>query len=193
MKSLNQICRTTRVAIIGLTVSIAPLKAQGAEKGGVKMPDSVTVSGQTLKLNGLGIREATIFAIDVYVAGLYVPTPSKNPQTLMNSDVPKKLVLSFVRDVDADDISGAFTESFERNKFGPAILAKIKKLNGWMTDMKEGQSMSFTYVPGTGLEVEVKGQKKGTIEGKDFQASFLAIWLGPNPPNSGLKKGLLGQ
>ncbi len=172
---------------------VASAPAWAAEKDGVKMPDTITVADQTLKLNGLGTREATIFSIDVYVAGLYVPTPSSDAKVLMNSDVPKKLVLQFVRSVDADDIAGAFTESFERNKFGPKVRGELAKLNRWMTDMKDEDSMSFTYVPGKGLTVEVKGQIKGTIPGKDFQASFLAIWLGAYPPNSGLKEGLLGK
>lgn len=175
-----------------LTMALA-LSATAAEKGDVKMPDTIEVAGQKLDLNGMGIREATIFAIDVYVAGLYVPKKSSDPQTLMTSDVPKKLVLSFVRDIDADDITDAFTESFEKNKFGPAVQKQLARLNGWMTDMKDGQSMSFTYVPGEGLTVEVLGKTKGVIEGKDFQARFLSIWLGENPPNRGLKKGLLGK
>ena len=185
--------RTLRLtSALALCTLLAAPAASAAEKGDVKMPDTIQVAGKTLKLNGMGIREATIFAIDVYVAGLYVPETSKDASKLMNADVPKRLVLTFVRDVDADDITGAFKESFEKNKFGPAIQGQLAKLNGWMTDMKDGQSMAFTYVPGQGLDVEVQGKNKGRIEGKAFQASFLAIWLGKNPPNSGLKKGLLG-
>ncbi|MEM7678761.1 MAG: chalcone isomerase family protein [Myxococcota bacterium] len=174
-------------------VCLMPVGAHAAEKAGVKMPDTVSVGGKTLQLNGLGVREATIFAIDVYVAGLYVPEKSNNAQKLMTADVPKKLVLTFVRDVDADDVTKAFVESFKKNKFSEKIQSKLKTLNGWMSDMKDEQSMSFTYVPGEGMTVEVRGEKKGTIEGADFQQSFLAIWLGSSPPNSGLKKGLLGK
>ena len=174
-------------------LALTPRAADAAKKSGVEMSDTVNVAGQILKLNGLGTREATIFAIDVYVAGLYVPTPSKDPKVLMTSNVPKKLVLQFVRDVDADDITGAFTDSFKRNKFGDNIKAQLKRLNGWMTDMKDGQSMSFTYVPDKGLTVEVNGKVKGVVAGRDFHSSFLAIWLGANPPNSGLKRGLLGK
>ena len=191
--SQHSIARLLSSAAIAAAFAVSSTTAFAAEKDGVKMPDTVAVGDATLKLNGLGTREATIFSINVYVAGLYVPQPSKDAKALMTSDVPKKLVLQFVRNVDADDITGAFSDSFKRNKFGDGVKAKLEQLNGWMSDMKKGQSMSFTYVPGTGLTVEVLGQKKGTISGKDFQESFLAIWLGDNPPNSGLKKGLLGR
>ncbi len=46
--------------------------AFAAELAGVRMSDQVTVDGRTLSLNGLGLREATAFKVDVYVAGLYL-------------------------------------------------------------------------------------------------------------------------
>jgi len=42
----------------------------GREVAGVKMPDTVTVEGKTLKLNGMGLRKKVMFK--VYVAGLYL-------------------------------------------------------------------------------------------------------------------------
>jgi len=41
--------------------------------------------------------------------------------------------------------------------------------------------------------VVVKGQTKGTIAGADFGKGVFSIFLGPNPPNKGLKNGLLGK
>ena len=182
------------VCLLATTIafSVAPL-SYAAEKDGVKIPNEITVDGNKLRLNGMGTREATIFSINVYVAGLYVPRLSNDAHLLMFSDVPKKLVLHFVRGVDGEDIREAFEESFARNKFGEDAKAKLVKLNQWMPDMKKGDNVAFTYLPGKGLAVEVNGVARGVIEGKEFQASFLSIWLGKNPPNSGLKKGLLGK
>ena len=42
------------------------------ELKGVRMPDQITVAGQPLVLNGMGLRGATISRINVYVAGLYL-------------------------------------------------------------------------------------------------------------------------
>ena len=61
----------TRIALV-LTVVLGAATATAATKAGVTMPDSVTVETKTLSLNGLGLREATIFDVDGYVAGLYV-------------------------------------------------------------------------------------------------------------------------
>ena len=162
-----------------------------AAKGGVTLPDSITVEGKPLVLNGLGIREATMFNVDVYVAGLYLEKKSTDPKSIIDADETKRLVLRFVRDVDRDDLVKAWNEGFEKNggeKLGP----KVKQLCDWMPDMKEGGDLTFTYVPGKGVTVSVNAKSKGTIEGADFGRIMWAIFLGPKPPNAGLKTGLLG-
>jgi len=52
--------------------------------------------------------------------------------------------------------------------------------------------MTLTHKPGAGIEVDVNSKVQGTITGDDFARALLAIWLGPKPPNPGLKSGLLG-
>ena len=59
--------------------------------------------------------------------------------------------------------------------------------------MATGDRMSFTYQPGMGTEIAVKGAAKGTIAGKPFADAIFACWLGSVPPNAELKTGLLGQ
>lgn len=165
------------------------------EKDGVTLPDSVTVSGTRLLLNGMGTREATVLKINVYVAGLYLEAKASNGSQIAQSASKKRLVLKFVRDVDRDDIVEAWTEGFDKNAGSKkaALRDRIAQLNAWMSAVKEGQHLTFTYQPGKGLEVNVNGSVKGTIPGDDFAQAFFLIWLGSNPPNAGLKSGLLGQ
>lgn len=180
--------------IISLACVAALSMASTAEAkrcGGVTMADSVTVGDQELVLNGMGIREATVFNVDVYVAGLYVPTTSDNASTLLANDVPKRLVLHFVRSVDRDDMEEAF-----QNGFGNAAerqARNIERLTGMMPDeISEGDIITFTYTPGSGLQVQVGRRTRGTIRGAAFARTFFGIWLGSRPPNRGLKRGLLG-
>ncbi|MEM9191323.1 MAG: chalcone isomerase family protein [Myxococcota bacterium] len=175
------------LALVLTALVAAPARAR--ECGGVTMPNAVTVDGTRLTLNGMGIREATMFNVDVYVAGLYVESRSRNGSTIANSDTRRRLVLEFVREVDRSDITDAFSEGFGG---GAGLAAKIRQLNGWMTAAREGTRFTFTYVPGTGLEVKVGNRVRGTIEGADFATAFFNIWLGSDPPNAGLKSGLLG-
>ena len=73
-----------------------------------------------------------------------------------------------------------------------AFKEQLSTLEGSMADMKRGQRLTFVHKPGAGVQVDVNGTNKGTIKGDDFAKAFFSIWLGPNPPNSGLKTGLLG-
>ncbi|NJK88769.1 MAG: hypothetical protein HC923_04805 [Myxococcales bacterium] len=177
-----------------LAILMSGPSAFAAKKGGVELPDSHSLDGQTLTLNGLGIREATFLAIDVYVAGLYLPQKSQEMTEIVKADVPKHLVMRFVRDVDRGKQADAWKEGFKKNaKDFKAIEGKVEELTSWMEDIKNGEQMAVSYVPGKGTTMTVKGQTKGTIEGEDFQEALFKIYLGPNPPNSGLRDGLLGR
>jgi len=148
-----------------------------------------------LVLNGLGVREATVFNVDVYVAGLYLPQRSSDPATILRPDEAKVLQMVFVHDVTRDQMNKAFREGFEKNAgTSPLGLSpRIDQLIGYMADLKKGDTLVFTALPGAGVEVRANGQLKGTIAGDDFAQAFFRIWLGPHPPNAGLKEGLLGR
>ena len=118
---------------------------------------------------------------------------STEPNAILESTVPKELILQFVRDVSAADLSKGWNEGFEKNAKAQsaALKERIAMLDGWMIDMKSGQRLTFTYKPGTGVQVDVNGAVKGTIKGDDFAKAFFSIWLG-DPPNPEVKSGLLG-
>jgi hypothetical protein len=165
------------------------------ERDGVSFPDRITANGVNLTLNGLGTREATIFKVNVYVAALYLETPGRDGETIARAEETKRLILHFVRKVGESDITSAWREGLEKNA-GEELAAyeeRLETLNSWMSPMADGDRMTFTYIPGAGLEVSVKGEVKGIIEGSDFAGVFFAIWLGGSPPNRSLRDGLLGR
>ena len=168
--------------------------AEGRECKGVSFPDQVQVDGSSLMLNGLGLRQATAFKVNVYVAALYVAKPSSDPNALLGSNATTELILQFVRNVGGEDLRKGWSEGFEKNAKDqlPALKERIAELNGWMADVKSGERLTFIRKPGAGLQVEVNGTAKGTIKGDDFARAFLSIWLGANPPNPEIKVGLLG-
>ncbi len=183
------------IALAFLVLSLAAGSAVAGKKAGVTMPDQITVANKTLTLNGMGLREATFLKVDVYVAGLYVEKVSSNPQAIVASDTVKQIVLRFVRDVDHDDIVKAWNGGFKGNSTVPVAKLKpyIDRLNAWMPNFNDGDTLTFTYVPGTGVTVDVNGKQKGLINDADFARSLFNIWLGPKPPTGDLKKGMLGN
>jgi hypothetical protein len=186
----------TKLILIPLAVAVALATgiAQGKECKGVNFPDQAQVEGSNLTLNGLGLRQATAFKVNVYVAALYVAKTSNDPNALLGSSAPSELILQFVRSAGADDLRKGWSEGFERNSAAqlPALKERIATLNGWMADVKTGERLTFIRKAGAGLQVDVNGTVKGTIKGDDFAKAFLAIWLGAEPPNPEIKAGLLG-
>lgn len=169
--------------------------AMAGKKAGITMPDSVTVTGKKLVLNGMGLREATVFKVDVYVAGLYLEQKSSDGAAILSSKQIKRIHLEFKRDVDRDDIQDAWHDGFKKvagKNFG-VFKERLTKVNSWMEPIDEGDSITFTHVPEKGLEVLVNGKRKGVVPGDDFAQTLFTIWLGSNPPNKGLRSGLLGR
>lgn len=169
--------------------------AGAAELKGVRFPDTAQVDADTLVLNGLGLRQATAFKVNVYVAGLYLAEKSQDPQAILDSRTPKRLVLHFLRPLDSAELTNAWDEGFAKNAASqiPVLKERIEKIKSFTKDMKTGQELAFTYRPGKGVETDIDGAVIGTVEGDDFAGAFFSIWLGDNPPNKALKDGLLNK
>ena len=159
----------------------------------VTMPDSMTVNGKNLVLNGMGLRKKAI--IKVYVAGLYLPAKETSAEKILSGDTERSLTMQYIYDeVAKDKICKAWHDGLKNNTpaKADALKGQFDTLCTYMADMNEGGKMTFTYVPGQGTTVSVNGTAKGTIPGKDFADAMFGCWIGPNPPGADFKQGLLG-
>jgi hypothetical protein len=183
------------LATILLSIALCAGPASAAELAGVSMPGHVTVGDKELVLNGLGLREATALKVDVYVGGLYLEEKSSDAEEILFSEQIKRIDMQFVRKVSSKKIQKGWSDALKANSPDKyeSFVKPLGQLNGWMDDMQKGDMMSFTATPGRGLEVVVRGDVKGVIEDESFAKAFWSIWLGPEPPNTGLKEGLLGK
>ncbi len=182
-----------RTGLAGLALSLSLAGSAGAgELSGVKMPDTLAIGGKDLKLNGMGLRKKSIFK--VYVGGLYLEAPSKDAAAILASDAPRAMRMQFVRSVDKGKLSEAYREGFEANAKEKAASQKasVDKFLAAVADVKDGDVVTFSYVPGTGTTVKQGDKDLVAIEGKDFGEVLFSLWLGPKPPTEDLKKGLLG-
>jgi len=178
-------------ALAALALNISNVAA--AEISGVKLPDQVSVAGKSLKLNGAGLRQATILKVNVYAAGLYLENSSNDGEAIANSEQTKSIEMVFMRDVSAKQMAEAFQEGFDKNCVAGCAELKpnISKLQGLLKDMKKGESMAFHF-SSAGVDVMIRGQKVGSLGDKAFSHQLIRCWIGKNPPNAGLKDGLLG-
>lgn len=175
-------------------VLIVSLNASAMTKDDTTLPDADTFQSHALVLNGIGLRKATFLKLKVYAAGLYLEKKSQNSDEIINSPGVKKVVMKFIRNVSAGDVKGAWEKSFKslcESEQCDSIQADIQKLKDAMEDVKEGDTMIYGFGP-SHLEVSIRGEKKAEIPTGLLSKLVLKTWLGPNPPNSELKEGLLG-
>jgi len=165
-----------------------------AELAGVEMPDSVEVAGQSRVLNGQGMRLATFFKVKVYVAGLYVSHKTHDAETLLSDTDSKLMKMAMLRDLKAEQLQEALQEGFEKacsgeecEKYKEAIV-QFAKLQ---PPVKKGELLEYAFLPEK-VEVSHQGKSVGTVQAAGFSQVMIRVWLGKDPPNSELKKGLLG-
>lgn len=159
---------------------------------GIEFPDTIQTANETLVLNGLGPRFATMAKIRVYVAGLYVPAKTGDADQLIKSKGTRQMVMEFQRDVSANQSRDAWETGFKKiSKEFPAIADRIPQLMAAMSDMKKGEKMIYSFTDGQ-VEIIVRGESKAIIKGQDFTEALFTVWL-KNPPNKEFSKGLLGQ
>ncbi|MEQ1501162.1 MAG: chalcone isomerase family protein [Myxococcota bacterium] len=178
------------MSVFGLVLGWIATAGAG-ELAGVTMPDTATVGGAPVVLNGMGLREK--YFIDVYVGGLYLPSKTTDGGKAIELDAPKRIVMHFIyADVPAAKMNETFDEGFGGVAGAAALKDRVDQLKSFMVDLTTGDEVVFDYVPGTGVSVKVKGQSKGTIAGADFMKALWSVYVGANPPTAKLKAGLLG-
>lgn len=170
--------------------TLIALSSNAKEHKGINFADEVKVGTSTLKLNGTGVRTA-MSIISVYVAGLYVATPSTDTDTIVNATTPKKIDMHFLMSVGMDKLKEGWNEGFFRN--APKEYSyrdDLNKFYGMLKGMKSKDRVQLNFFPDK-LEVQVNDDPAQTIANPEFSKTMLKVYIA-NIPDSGLKKGLLG-
>lgn len=183
----------TRLILAG-ALALSAVAASAATVAGAKIEDTVAVNNQQLVLNGAGLRKK--FVVKVYVGALYLANKQNSATAILATDAPRRMVMHFLFDVDKEKMAEAWAEGLAANtpNAGPEVKTAFKTLSSWMEDMKDGQRIVLTYVPGIGTTVEVAGKNKGTLGGKAVSDAILNTWIGQKPgPGGDFKAAVLGQ
>jgi len=184
------LCRTAIPFM--LAVSMLDTAALAGELAGATLPDALKSGDSTLKLNGLGLRKKSMFK--VYVGGLYLESPSKDAGAILATDQAKAIRMHFLRDLTKAQLVEALQAGFEVNakdKIGQKDA--FDRMLTLIPDVKEGDTLTFTYLPGKGTTLQVGNKELGAFAGKGFSDAIFSIFLGPKPPSEDLKKGMLGM
>lgn len=182
------------VSLAGCASAPAPVARGGQVCNRVQMPSVVQQDGHPLVLNGMAVRDASIFHVDVYVGGLYLEQPTRDVGAFVESTQRKRLVLHFVHGVGRNDVVRAFrwglstNASDARQRFEGDVAALERILVG----VRTGDEMVFDYEPGRGITMRVNGRVNGRIENEAFARTFWMVFVGPHGTNRELRAGLVG-
>lgn len=185
-----------RAAACAAALPLAVLAAP-ADVAGVRYDEALDVQGQRLVLNGAGIRYKAVFK--VYTAGLYLPRKAATPEEALAQPGPKRISITMLRDIDANELGRLFTRGVEENsprqELGQLVpgLLRMGQMFADQKQLKAGDVFYVDWLPGKGSQVVVKGVPQGEpIREPAFFNALLRIWLGPAPADWKLKDALLG-
>lgn len=181
--------------IIGILFLLIPT-TQAAELSGVFVKDQITAeNGETLLLNGIGLREK--FWIDIYVGSLYLVTRSDNVAEILSAPHASRIQMDFVyKEVAKEKLLKAWREGFSKNQNRETIAAlqdRIDQFYGYFdANVVAKEQYILDYIPGKGTTIIKNSKVLGVIPGEDFKNALMEIWLGNYPADKNLKLGMLG-
>jgi hypothetical protein len=185
------------VLAASLCALCSTLAAAPVELHGVKLADSAELKSVKLQLNGAGTRYKGPFK--VYVAGLYLEKKASTPDEVVNMAGTKRLSVTMVRDIDANELGKLLTRGVEDNT-GKGDISKLipglLRLGQMFSEQKKlltGDNFLIDWLPGEGCVITVKGKVQGEpFREPEFFKALMSIWLGPSPADYKLKDALLG-
>lgn len=129
----------------------------------------------------------------VYVGGLYLESPSKDA-----GDPGGRPGESHLHAFPARTHKGAARRGLAGRLRGecegqawPEARA-FDKMFALIPDVKEGDTLTFTYLPAKGTTLQVGNKELGVFARKGFSDAVFSIFWGPKPPSDDLQKGMLG-
>jgi len=158
----------------------------------IDLPETASVSGQTLQLNGYGLRKKFFFK--VYLGSLYTAQKATSTGQVLEQPGAKLIRMDFIyHKVEREKIVDAFAEGFEKNSPDLVGLPSVAQfLALFDADFKAGDRVDLAITP-TGVSATHNGRDLGSVQSADLGRGVLLIYLGQKPADDDMKQGMLGQ
>jgi Chalcone isomerase-like len=169
--------------------------SHAATVSGVTFPDTYPVDGQTLHLNGMGLRTVTFLGVHAYVAGLYLLQPSHDPAAIEAAPGPKVLLLYFLHSASKAQVEKQYHEG-EVNNCGAgqckmSALPAFQRLVEIAPAVEVGDTTTY-IITQKGVRVFANSRPLGDFPDPDLALYLLNGFIGAHPPSESLKTALLG-
>ena len=146
-------------------------------------------------LTGAALRKKVFFS--VYTIGSYVQEGAgvRDGDDLAAKDCPKQLYLVLERDVKGTDMADALRSAIRANYEDPQFAAELTMLDDFMSrfNIKKGDHVRLTHVPGKGLHADVEGKAQMLIQNPAFSKAVWDIYFGRNNLGDAIKKALVSR
>ncbi len=178
-----------------LLFALSITSGHAATISGIVVPETYNVNGQTLRLNGAGLRTLTIFQVSIYVAALYVLQPSHDAETIQAEPGAKVIVLHFLHDASKAQVEAEFRKGEQLNcgkgECDPADVPDFERLIAASPAVKVGDTSTYIYTPNR-VRVLANDRQIGDFTDADLSRRLLIGFIGPHPPSESLRDALLG-
>jgi len=186
----------------GLALGMACLgvagSAQALDLAGAHFDEQIVVAGTPLRLNGAGVGYRFLFK--VYAVGLFLPERRYSAQEVMNTDEPRRMVITALRELSSQDFNEAVMSHFgpRGEDPDPRAAQKVLHLGRIITSqapvLKKGDSLTLDWVPNMGMSISYN-QSVTPLPGHDlgFYNTLLTVWLGDKASDTALRSHLLGR
>lgn len=182
-----------KVLLLLLTGVLLAGTAWAADVAGVKVLPQVEIGGESLHLNGYGIRKKFFFKI--YVGSLYTTHPVATTAEALAEPGGKLIRMDFLyHKVEKEKIVDAFAEGFEKNSPGLVDTASAQAFLHWFdADFVEGDRVDLLLGGDGSVSASHNGRQLGSLNDPALARGVLLIYLGQEPADDDLKEGMLGR
>jgi len=184
------------VLVLFLLIWASVSAGHAVEIEGVNLPDTLKADGETLLLNGAGVRTKAF--LKLYVGGLYLREKCGNPESIISADEPMAIRLHILsKMITSEKMSASLRDGFAAATGGNTrpLTDRIETLiSVFKEGINRGDIYDLIYTPGKGVESFKNGNLVTTVAGLDFKKALFGIWLCAKPTvNVSLQHGMLGR
>ncbi|WHI50672.1 chalcone isomerase family protein [Microbulbifer sp. MLAF003] len=146
-------------------------------------------------LNGLALEKQ--FNKELYIAAIYSENLSGDSAGLLNSELPRRLeVRVLASSLPARRFRNQWMEGIAINNRGDTLSSQAETMVTFANLFKgrflRGDQLTIDFAADTGITtVALNGITLGEINDPDFFDTLMRAWVGPVPPSTDFRDGLL--
>jgi hypothetical protein len=158
----------------------------------INLPDTVTIDGENLQLNGYGLRKKFFFKI--YLGSLYTREKATTTEQVLAMPGAKLIRMNFIhKKVEREKITQAFVAGFANNSPQLIDSPKLEEfINLFNEDFFAGDQVDLELAADGTVSVRQNSEILGKVTSTPLVKAVLLIYLGNSPADTNLKQGMLG-